>query len=99
MPRWGCGHLDCESGVRWSNGERCAVCEEVVADKFAARQRAQRMDQGLCPEHGIKPGRSGVCRDCELQQVIDVGTAPLPGPREPGARLAVPAVSAGAGSS
>lgn len=22
LPRWGCGHLDCESGVRWSNGER-----------------------------------------------------------------------------
>ncbi|MFB7552584.1 hypothetical protein [Streptomyces sp. NPDC056154] len=82
LPRWGCGHLDCESGVRWSNGERCAVCEEVVADKFAARQRAQRLEQGLCPEHGLKPNPSGVCRDCELRQAIDEGAAPLPTPRK-----------------
>jgi hypothetical protein len=82
LPRWGCGHLDCESGMRWSNGERCAVCEEVIADKFAARQRAQRLEQGLCSEHGTKPGPSGVCRDCELQQAIDGGAAALPAPRE-----------------
>lgn len=82
LPRWGCGHLDCESGVRWSNGERCAVCEEVVADKFASRQRAHRLEQGLCPEHGSKPGPSGVCRDCEFQQTIDGGVARLPAPRE-----------------
>ncbi|MEE6269139.1 hypothetical protein V2E29_26325 [Streptomyces diastatochromogenes] len=81
LPRWGCGHLDCESGVRWSTGERCAVCEEVVADKFAARQRAQRLEQCLCPEHGIKPNPSGVCRGCELQQAVDKGAAPLPAPQ------------------
>ncbi|MEV4872843.1 hypothetical protein [Streptomyces syringium] len=86
LPRWGCGHLDCESGVRWSNGERCAVCEEVVADKFSARQRTQRtqrLERNLCPEHGSKPGPGGVCRDCEPQQAIDGGAAPLPAPREP----------------
>lgn len=71
LPRWGCGHLDCESGVRWSNGQRCAVCEEVVADKFAARQRAQRIAQGLCPVHGTRPGPSGHCTDCELDDAID----------------------------
>ncbi|WP_405987372.1 hypothetical protein [Streptomyces sp. NBC_00872] len=38
LPRWGRGHLDYESGVLGSNGERCAVCAEVVADKFTARQ-------------------------------------------------------------
>ncbi|MFF1837985.1 hypothetical protein ACFVXE_27805 [Streptomyces sp. NPDC058231] len=58
------------------------MCEEVVADKFAARQRAQRLEQGLCPEHGSKPGPSGICRDCELQQAIDGGAAWLPPPRE-----------------
>ncbi|MCD9146153.1 hypothetical protein LUZ16_29810, partial [Streptomyces albireticuli] len=59
------------------------MCEEVVADKLAARQRAQRLEQGLCPEHGSTPGRSGVCPDCELQQATGGGRAPLPAPREP----------------
>ncbi|MFE7045735.1 hypothetical protein ACFU9X_41940 [Streptomyces atratus] len=82
LPRWGCGHLDCESGVRWSNGERCVVCDEVVADKFAARQRAQRIAQGLCPEHGTRPGPTGHCTDCELDNAIDQ-PAPIPVQRVP----------------
>ncbi|WP_327328709.1 hypothetical protein OG735_41320 (plasmid) [Streptomyces sp. NBC_01210] len=82
LPRWGCGHLDCESGVRWSNGERCAVCAEVVADKFAARRRAQHIDRGLCPDHGSKPGPTGTCPDYELQRAINGGAASLPAPRE-----------------
>ncbi|WP_406510987.1 hypothetical protein [Streptomyces sp. NBC_00212] len=41
LPRWGCGHLDCETGVMWSNGSACAVCEEVVADIHAVRRRRQ----------------------------------------------------------
>ncbi|WP_409239398.1 hypothetical protein [Streptomyces sp. PA5.6] len=81
LPRWGCGHLDCESGVRWSNGERCAVCEEVVADKFAARQRAQRLEHGPCHEHGGAPGLVGMCPDCGLQSVEE-STVPPPTPRE-----------------
>ncbi|MFJ8313265.1 MULTISPECIES: hypothetical protein [unclassified Streptomyces] len=39
LPRWGCGHLDCETGTMWSSGAACAVCAEVVADRRAARQR------------------------------------------------------------
>ncbi|HET6354870.1 hypothetical protein [Streptomyces sp.] len=83
LPRWGCGHLDCESGVLWSNGKSCAACEDVIADRFAARQRAQRLERGLCPNHGTEPGPSGVCPDCEPQQAIDGGAAALPAPREP----------------
>lgn len=83
LPRWGCGHLDCESGARWSNGERCAVCEEIVADRAAARRRAQRLEQGLCPEHGCRSGRFGTCSECELQHAIDQGVAALPVAREP----------------
>ncbi|MGZ2360964.1 hypothetical protein LRE75_30520 [Streptomyces sp. 372A] len=83
LPRWGCGHLDCESGVRWSNGERCAVCEEVIADKFAARRRAQRTEQGLCPDHGSEPGPFGACGECELQRAIDGTASSMLAPREP----------------
>ncbi|MFJ1902035.1 hypothetical protein [Streptomyces sp. NPDC088115] len=83
LPRWGCGHLDCESGIRWSNGACCAACEEVVADKFAARRRAHRIAQGLCPDYGSEPGPSGTCRDCELQRAIDGGASSMPAPREP----------------
>ncbi|RPK55899.1 hypothetical protein [Streptomyces sp. ADI95-17] len=82
LPRWGCGHLDCESGVRWSNGERCAVCEEVVTDKFAARQSAQRIERDLGPEHGGRSGPSAAYRDCEPQRAIGGGGAALPAPRE-----------------
>ncbi|MFI6689140.1 hypothetical protein [Streptomyces sp. NPDC050485] len=39
LPRWGCGHLDCEAGTMWSTGAACAVCAEVVADRRAARRR------------------------------------------------------------
>lgn len=64
LPRWGCGHQDCEAGVMWSTGRRCDVCAEVVADRFLARQRAQRLDEVPCAEHGTRPGPSGDCTDC-----------------------------------
>ncbi|MEU3464763.1 hypothetical protein ABZ721_33045 [Streptomyces sp. NPDC006733] len=83
LPRWGCGDRDCESGVRWSNGERCAVCGEVVADKFAARGRAQRLEQGLCLDHSSRHDPSGACRDCEIQRAVDGGAAALPVSRAP----------------
>ncbi|MGP3690759.1 hypothetical protein ACTVZO_39830 [Streptomyces sp. IBSNAI002] len=70
LPRWGCGHQDCEAGVMWSTGQRCEVCAEVVADRFAARQRTQRLTDGLCPEHGTRPGPSGTCTDCTLDEAI-----------------------------
>ncbi|MFE9387569.1 hypothetical protein ACFYMO_30770 [Streptomyces sp. NPDC007025] len=78
LPRWGCGHWDCESGVLWSSGQRCAVCQDIVAD----RRRARRLEQGLCPEHGTKPGTSGACPDCELQAADEDAAAALSGPRE-----------------
>ncbi|MFD9634196.1 hypothetical protein ACFWX8_26465, partial [Streptomyces violascens] len=65
LPRWGCGHLDCEAGTLWSTGRRCTVCEEVVADRFADRQRERRIEQGLCPHHGQPLGRTGACPGCE----------------------------------
>ncbi|MDD9382973.1 hypothetical protein M8Z33_41290 [Streptomyces sp. ZAF1911] len=46
LPRWGCGHLDCEAGVMWSTGRRCDVCAEVVAARSAARRRDRRAEQG-----------------------------------------------------
>ncbi|MFI1502614.1 hypothetical protein [Streptomyces platensis] len=81
LPRWGCGHRDCESGVRWSNGERCAVCEEAVADRRAEQERVrreQRLAAGLCPEHGSRPGSTGVCSECES----DHAAAAVPAQRE-----------------
>ncbi|WP_250305133.1 hypothetical protein [Streptomyces sp. A 4/2] len=78
LPRWGCGHQDCESGVMWSNGQRCDVCAEVVADRAAARQRDQRLAEGLCPEHGTRPGPAGACTDCVLDHAI---RHPVPAPR------------------
>lgn len=73
LPRWGCGHLACESGAMWPSGRRCDVCAEVVAGRAAARRRAERLEQGLCPDHGTRPGPTGACTDCELQEAIDTG--------------------------
>lgn len=38
LPRWGCGLSDCESGVLWTSGRRCAVCREVAADRRRSPQ-------------------------------------------------------------
>ncbi|MFJ9472458.1 hypothetical protein ACIRPV_33275 [Streptomyces caniferus] len=68
LPRWGCGHLDCETGMLWSSGQLCPVCEDIVADRRAERervQREQRLAAGLCLEHGSRPGPSGACDECE----------------------------------
>ncbi|MER5483517.1 hypothetical protein ABT024_09875 [Streptomyces sp. NPDC002812] len=51
LPRWGCGHLDCEAGVMWSTGRRCDVCAEVVAARSAARRRDRRAEQVQGPVH------------------------------------------------
>jgi hypothetical protein len=82
LPRWGCGYQDCEAGVLWSTGKDCEVCAEIIQDKAAARQRDQRIRQGLCPEHGTHPGPSGRCVDCELDEVIR-HPAPVAAQREP----------------
>lgn len=70
LPRWGCGYQDCEAGVIWRTGAACEICAEVVQDKAAARQREQRLAQGLCPEHGTRSGPSGQCAACELDDAI-----------------------------
>ncbi|WP_242434246.1 hypothetical protein [Streptomyces sp. CB01580] len=70
LPRWGCGLQDCEAGVIWRTGARCEVCAEIVQDKAAARQRANRAARGLCPEHGTRSGPAGHCADCELDAAI-----------------------------
>ncbi|MFJ2170381.1 hypothetical protein [Streptomyces griseofuscus] len=82
LPRWGCGHQDCEAGVLWSTGKDCEVCAEIIQDKAAAHRRAQRIEQGLCPEHGTRPGPAGRCADCVLDGAIR-NPAPVPAPREP----------------
>ncbi|RNG26260.1 hypothetical protein EEJ42_15750 [Streptomyces botrytidirepellens] len=70
LPRWGCGHHDCEAGVLWTTGRKCEVCTEIVQEKYTARQRTQRIAQGLCPAHGTRPGPAGRCADCELDDAI-----------------------------
>ncbi|MEU8851965.1 hypothetical protein AB0C70_38375 [Streptomyces sp. NPDC048564] len=77
LPRWGCGYQDCESGVLWSTGKACEVCAEIVQDKAAARRRAQCIEQGLCPEHGTRPGPAGRCADCVLDDAVR-NAAPVP---------------------
>lgn len=82
LPRWGCGHQDCESGIIWRTGAACELCAETAQDRFAARQREQRLEQGLCPQHGTRPGPSGRCADCELDAALR-RSARVPAPREP----------------
>ncbi len=84
LPRWGCGYQDCEAGVLWSTGKDCEVCAEIVQDKAAARRRTQRIEQGLCPEHGTSPGPGGRCADCVLDDAIrNPASATVPAQREP----------------
>ncbi|MFJ9574716.1 hypothetical protein [Streptomyces bacillaris] len=78
LPRWGCGHQDCEAGVMWSTGHRCDVCAELMADRALARQRAQRLEDGLCPEHGTRRGPSGACTDCAVDDAVRRPTAKNP---------------------
>ncbi|MFF1779856.1 hypothetical protein [Streptomyces virginiae] len=83
LPRWGCGYQDCEAGIIWRTGAACELCAETVQDRCAARQRDQRLEQGLCPEHGTRTSPSGHCADCELEAAIR-RPARVPAPPEPG---------------
>ncbi|WP_217493233.1 hypothetical protein [Streptomyces griseus] len=49
LPRWGCGHYDCEAGYLWRTGEDCEICTEIIQDRAAARQRALRKGTGPGP--------------------------------------------------
>ncbi|MFG2097238.1 hypothetical protein [Streptomyces sp. NPDC048612] len=73
LPRWGCGHLDCETSVLWSSGRPCPVCEDIVADRRAERERVRReqgLAAGLCPVHGSRPGSSGACGECGPDRAV-----------------------------
>ncbi|MCG7524039.1 hypothetical protein MHW47_06230 [Streptomyces sp. OfavH-34-F] len=83
LPRWGCGHQDCETGVMWSTGRRCDVCAQVVADRFLARQRAQRLEDGLCPGHGTRSGPSGACVERAADEAVRRPAAKPAGPGVP----------------
>lgn len=76
LPRWGCGYLDCETGMLWSSGRSCPVCEDIVADRRAERERVRREQRlaaaGLCQEHGSRPGPSGAYGECELGRAAAV---------------------------
>lgn len=37
LPRWGCGLQECETGVLWTTGARCVVCQDIVADRRAGQ--------------------------------------------------------------
>lgn len=63
LPRWGCGHLACESGVMWPTGEPCAACADIRAARRRERERERRIGLGQCPDHGL--GGPGVgCAEC-----------------------------------
>jgi hypothetical protein len=70
LPRWGCGLQDCESGTLWTTGTPCEVCAEAVHEKYLARRRTRRQEQGLCPEHSSRPGAGGRCVDCAIDAAI-----------------------------
>lgn len=80
LPRWGCGHQSCETGVMWPSGERCAACADVLATRRYQRQQDRRIELGLCLDHGLG-GPGAACPWC----------AP-PVPRPPVSELA-PAVA------
>ncbi|MDJ0466766.1 hypothetical protein [Streptomyces sp. H27-C3] len=94
LPRWGCGHFDCEAGTMWSTGRRCDVCAENVA----ARYRAQRTPQNLCLEHGPRPGPAGTFGDGKPLPLHDAA-ATVPVQNAPDVRQTGGAARAAAGSS
>ncbi|MET7604915.1 hypothetical protein ABZS96_20790 [Streptomyces avermitilis] len=63
LPRWGCGHQACESGVMWPSGEACAACSDVVATRRWERLRLHRIELGQCPDHGLG-GPGTPCTQC-----------------------------------
>ncbi|MBD0743139.1 hypothetical protein BG418_16320 [Streptomyces sp. CBMA152] len=79
LPRWGCGHFDCEAGVLWSTGALCALCEEVVADRRAARRR----ERALRPDDGAARPGSGMCDSGPAMADPDAATASARAPQWP----------------
>ncbi|MFE9137839.1 hypothetical protein [Streptomyces sp. NPDC007355] len=79
LPRWGCGHLACESGVMWPSGEPCAACADIRTARRQEREQERRTELGQCPDHGL--GGPGVgCAECvppaPRRPVLDSASAP-----------------------
>ncbi|MFJ6438236.1 hypothetical protein [Streptomyces sp. NPDC091416] len=78
LPRWGCGHLACESGVMWPSGEPCAACADIRAARRWEREQEHRIELGQCPDHG--QGGGGIrCAACAspppVRPVLDADPA------------------------
>ncbi|MFI1586144.1 hypothetical protein [Embleya sp. NPDC020630] len=60
LPRWGCGHWDCETSTMWPTGRPCETCAEIIAqqrhDTRSATAPAHRPDPPGPPR-----GRCAVC--------------------------------------
>ncbi|MFJ8752304.1 hypothetical protein ACIREO_23655 [Streptomyces sp. NPDC102441] len=83
LPRWGCGHQACETGVMWPSGEPCAACADMLAARRYQRQQDRRSELGQCLEHGLG-GPGAACSAC---------APPVPRRPVPDHAPAAPAVS------
>ncbi|MBZ4319230.1 hypothetical protein [Streptomyces huiliensis] len=84
-------------------GPRPAIVPEaadgaVERDQAASRQRARRSAQGLCPEHGTRPGPSGRCAECGPDDAVGRDAPAVPRQRVTSARRAASAATAESGS-
>ncbi len=86
LPRWGCGHHDCESGVLWVSGKECEVCAELLQDKAAGRRtrppgstlqpdsRSRPVDRGPAADTAeeVAPQTAAVvCGVCRTARIVD----------------------------
>ncbi|RII06909.1 hypothetical protein DSC45_35020 [Streptomyces sp. YIM 130001] len=71
LPRWGCGHPDCEAGILWSSGRTCEICAQISQGKYALR--------------GDGAGRSSGCSATKVRDDDGPATASdaLRAPRRP----------------
>ncbi|MFJ8747563.1 hypothetical protein ACIRL2_50590 [Embleya sp. NPDC127516] len=61
LPRWGCGHWDCETSTIWSTGRHCETCAEIVA------QQRHDTRSDTAPTHRPDPPGPprGHCAECD----------------------------------
>jgi hypothetical protein len=68
LPVWGCGLFDCETGILWSSGARCSVCQDVVDDR---RRSAQAVHHpGVPPQRTPETLPRGTCRECGCRIIL-----------------------------
>ncbi|MEU3464794.1 hypothetical protein ABZ721_33200 [Streptomyces sp. NPDC006733] len=70
LPHWGCGDLDCEQGTRWSTGQRCEICQDVLIFRRREMLSAAGTPQSLRtvePPSAVSttPPLRGRCGDCQ----------------------------------